>query len=89
LGGRVDAAQLPDRSYLGPGLHSRKGDEKVNIVWFLLPIALLMGCGFLAAFITAAKSGQYDDLETPAHRMLLEDRTSIDAPALKGKIYES
>lgn len=45
----------------------------MNIIWFLLPIALLFGAGFLAAFIYAARSGQYDDLETPAHRMLLED----------------
>ncbi|MCM2280887.1 MAG: cbb3-type cytochrome oxidase assembly protein CcoS [Bdellovibrionaceae bacterium] len=45
----------------------------MNIIWFLMPIALLFGGGFLAAFICAARSGQYDDLETPAHRILLED----------------
>ncbi len=45
----------------------------MNIIWFLLPIALAMGGGFLAAFVFAARSGQYDDLETPAHRMLLDE----------------
>jgi len=45
----------------------------MNIVWFLLPMALLFGLGFLVAFVRAASSGQYEDLETPAHRMLLDD----------------
>lgn len=45
----------------------------MNIIYFLLPIALLLGGGFAYGFIIAAKRGQYDDLETPAHRMLLDD----------------
>lgn len=45
----------------------------MNIVYFLLPLALLMGLTFLASFVAAAWKGQYDDLETPAHRMLLDD----------------
>lgn len=45
----------------------------MNIVWFLLPIALLFGAGFLTAFIFASLNGQYDDLETPAHRILLDE----------------
>lgn len=45
----------------------------MNIIWFLLPLALLMGLGFLIAFIWAVKSGQYDDVATPPQRMLLKD----------------
>ncbi len=47
----------------------------MNIILLLLPIALLMGLGFLAAFIWNAAQGQFDDLETPAHRILLPDST--------------
>jgi cbb3-type cytochrome oxidase maturation protein len=45
----------------------------VNIIYFLAPLALLLGFGFAASFIYSAVNGQYDDVETPAHRMLLED----------------
>ena len=47
----------------------------MNIVMLLLPIALLLGFGFLAAFIWGVSRGQFDDLETPAHRVLLPDST--------------
>lgn len=45
----------------------------MNILYFLLPIALALGGGFLISFIVAAMKGQFDELETPAHRMLFED----------------
>ena len=44
----------------------------MEIIYFLLPLALLIALGFLAAYIWALKSGQYDDLDTPAYRMLLD-----------------
>ncbi len=43
------------------------------IISVLLPMALALSLAFLVAFIVAARSGQYEDLETPAHRMLLDD----------------
>lgn len=48
----------------------------MSIIYVLLPIALLLGFGFLAAFIMSSNSGQYDDLDTPAHRILLDDEYS-------------
>lgn len=45
----------------------------MSIVFLLLPVALLLGIGFLLAFIWGASRGQFDDLETPAHRILLPD----------------
>jgi cbb3-type cytochrome oxidase maturation protein len=45
----------------------------MNIIFFLLPLALLLGGTFLMGFIWMAKRGEFDDLETPAHRMLLDD----------------
>ena len=40
---------------------------------FLVPIALLMGALGLAAFIWSLKSGQYEDLDGAAERVLLDD----------------
>ncbi len=43
------------------------------MVYLMVPIALLLGLGFLCCFIWGVKKGQYDDLETPAHRILMDD----------------
>ncbi|MCA8887840.1 MAG: cbb3-type cytochrome oxidase assembly protein CcoS [Parvularculaceae bacterium] len=40
---------------------------------FLMPIALTMGLLGLGAFIWSLKSGQYDDLDGAAERILLDD----------------
>jgi cbb3-type cytochrome oxidase maturation protein len=45
----------------------------MNIVLLLLPLALLLAGGFVVAFVWGIRYGQYDDVETPAHRILLED----------------
>ena len=45
----------------------------MNLLLILLPLSLLLGFCFLAAFIWAAKAGQMDDLETPAHRILFDE----------------
>jgi len=45
----------------------------VNVLVLMIPMALLLGFGFVLAFIWATNKGQFDDLETPAHRMLNED----------------
>lgn len=38
----------------------------------IILISLLVALGFLVAFIWAVRSGQYDDAETPAYRMLFD-----------------
>jgi cbb3-type cytochrome oxidase maturation protein len=45
----------------------------MTIVFMLIPIALLLGMTFLVGFIFAAGQGQFDDLETPPNRILLDD----------------
>lgn len=46
----------------------------MEIIVVLLPLAILLGLTFIGAFIWSARKGQYDDLETPRFRMLLEDK---------------
>lgn len=45
---------------------------------FLIPIALLLGGAGLAAFLWALKSGQYEDPEGAAERILLDDDLEDD-----------
>lgn len=39
----------------------------------LISISTLVACVFFYLFIKAVKSGQYEDIHTPAVRMLFED----------------
>lgn len=45
----------------------------MNILFLAIPLAIILGFLFLAAFIWAARDSQFEDLETPAHRMLFEE----------------
>lgn len=42
----------------------------MNIVILMIPMALLLGFGFVMAFIWAVDKGQFEDTETPAYRIL-------------------
>ncbi|HQZ12469.1 MAG TPA: cbb3-type cytochrome oxidase assembly protein CcoS [Devosia sp.] len=39
----------------------------------LIPIAILMGLGALAAFMWALRAGQYDDMDGASQRIFEED----------------
>lgn len=45
----------------------------MNILLILIPITLLLVTVGILVFNWAVKSGQYDDLEGPAHRILYDD----------------
>ena len=45
----------------------------MNVLLWLIPAALFLGLLGLAAFLWALKSGQFDDLDGAAHRILFED----------------
>lgn len=46
----------------------------MEVIVILIPLAILLGMTFVLAFIWSARRGQYDDLETPRFRMLLDDQ---------------
>lgn len=48
-------------------------DGVMKVLIYLIPIALLLGVGGLAAFLWALRSGQFDDLDGAAHRILFDD----------------
>ena len=45
----------------------------MQILPFLIVISLIVALGFLAAYLWAVRSGQYDDAYTPSVRILFED----------------
>jgi cbb3-type cytochrome oxidase maturation protein len=45
----------------------------MNVLAYLIPVALLLGLTGLVAFLWSLKSGQYDDLDGAAIRILPDD----------------
>jgi cbb3-type cytochrome oxidase maturation protein len=65
------------------------------VILLLIPLSIVIAIGFLAAFIWAVRSGQYEDTCTPSMRLLMEEKrgptdpsgkmTSADAQASKNQ----
>ncbi len=45
----------------------------MDIIYLLLPVALIIVVIIIAIFFWAVKSDQFEDLEGPAHRILMDD----------------
>lgn len=61
---------------MGPGqVAGKKEGYPMKIIYLLVICSVSLAAVFLGVFIWWVRSGQADDLETPAHRMLFEDET--------------
>jgi len=45
----------------------------MEIIFFLIPVALVLVAAIVGGLFWAVKSGQFDDLEGPAHQILMDD----------------
>jgi cbb3-type cytochrome oxidase maturation protein len=45
----------------------------MNSMFLLIPLSLVLVALAVAAFFWAVHSGQFDDLDSPAYRMLMDD----------------
>ncbi|NCF09253.1 MAG: cbb3-type cytochrome oxidase assembly protein CcoS [Gammaproteobacteria bacterium] len=45
----------------------------MEVIYFLIPLMILLGLVMVGILFWAARSGQYDDLEGPANRILMDD----------------
>jgi cbb3-type cytochrome oxidase maturation protein len=52
----------------------------MDILLLLIPLAVVLALLIGAAFWWSVRSGQFDDLEGPAHRILADDDTSDAIP---------
>jgi len=50
----------------------------MNMLFVLIPLAMLLLAVAIWAFFWAVRSGQFDDLDTPAVRILLDDESRRD-----------
>lgn len=45
----------------------------MSVIFIVVPLALVIVGGAVMAFVWSARSGQYDDLDTPAVRLLHDE----------------
>lgn len=52
----------------------------MEILYLLIPLALILVGLIVAAFMWAVHSGQFEDLEGPAHSILMDDDRPVRRP---------
>ena len=52
----------------------------MSVLWIVVPLALIVVLVAVVAYVWSARAGQFDDLDTPAVRMLHDD----DGPGRTG-----
>lgn len=50
----------------------------MDIIYYLIPMAVLIVAGIVGGLFWAIKSGQFDDMEGPAHRIIMDEETYPD-----------
>ncbi|GMR08952.1 MAG: cbb3-type cytochrome oxidase assembly protein CcoS [Gammaproteobacteria bacterium] len=45
----------------------------MEIIYLLVPLALILVAAIVYGFLWAIRSGQFDDMEGPAHSILMDD----------------
>lgn len=52
----------------------------MDILYLLIPLSLVFVVVIAVVFLWAVKSGQFEDMEGPAHRILMDDDTFDELP---------
>jgi len=52
----------------------------VEIIYLLIPLSIILVGLIIWIFIWAIRSGQFDDLEGPAHQILMDDDSPQEEP---------
>ncbi len=60
----------------------------MEILYLLIPLGLLVLGVAIWGFLWAVKTGQFDDMEGPAHRILMDD-DDIRIPSRKAETNEN
>jgi len=56
----------------------------MSVLYIALPVALMLGGAAMLACVACIRRGQFDDLETPAVRILIDERP-MDQSQLAGR----
>ncbi|MBX3360868.1 MAG: cbb3-type cytochrome oxidase assembly protein CcoS [Phycisphaeraceae bacterium] len=57
----------------------------MSVLYIVMPIAFLLAAVALLGFIWAARQGQFDDLDTPSLRVILDDDTPARSSGTTGR----
>ncbi len=57
----------------------------MELLYFAIPIGIAIGAIFVIAFVWAARSGQFDDLEGPAHRAIHPQRPAAPPASVQAR----
>lgn len=49
---------------------------RVSVLFLLVPLAILLVAVFVGAYVWSTRTGQFDDLTTPAMRVVHDDATT-------------
>lgn len=62
----------------------------MNALFLLVPLALLLATASVAAFLWAVRGGEFEDMDTPALRVILDDAPAmrLDTSARPGASHE-
>lgn len=52
----------------------------MEVIFLLIPLALVLVVVIVGAYLWSIKSGQFDDLEGPAHEILMDDEEPMEKP---------
>ena len=52
----------------------------MEVLFIAIPLTLMIVIAAVVLFLWAMKNGQFDDLDTPAHRALLEESPHSEQP---------
>ena len=70
------------------GWQSKVG-KIVEVLYLLIPLSLILLGLITWVFLWALRSGQFDDLEGPAHRILMDEDVLVSPPeAESGEILD-
>ncbi len=47
--------------------------DSMDILYLLIPLSVVLACGITVVLWWAVRSGQFDDLEGPAHHILMDE----------------
>jgi cbb3-type cytochrome oxidase maturation protein len=56
----------------------------MDILYLLIPLSLVFVAAIAVVFLWAVKSGQFEDMEGPAHRILMDDEMPAPPSNLTG-----
>ena len=48
----------------------------MSILYLIIPVSIVLVALIIWVFLWAVRSGQFDDLEGPAHRILMDDEAA-------------